>query len=55
MTLYGFKRDLVVFKLNLRKEEAKYIVELRANSLPFGARRKHLGRRQGQDGPYFCS
>jgi len=44
----------VFFKMFIRKEELKYVMELSGNNFPLGARRKYLGKREGQDLPYLC-
>ena len=39
--------------LALKKEKLKYVIELKENNLPIGVKKKYLGRRQREDGPYF--
>ena len=46
--------EVLFFKVGLNKNEIKLLIEMRADSLPLGQRRKFIGREKSKAGPYFC-
>ena len=46
--------EVLFFKVGLNKNNIKLLIEMKADSLPLGQRRKFIGREKSKAGPYFC-